>query len=44
MLMKPIRLSAHATESLKYRGVTEDEIKEAITSSNWSLAELGRME
>jgi len=42
--MKPIRLSAHATESIKYRGVTEDEVKEAINSSDWSPAELGRSE
>jgi hypothetical protein len=42
--MKPIRLSGHAREQLSYRGVTEDEIKEAIHAGEWTPAELGRLE
>ena len=42
--MKPIRLSGHARLQLRFRGVTEDEIREAIENSSWSNAEIGRLE
>ncbi|WP_297211593.1 MULTISPECIES: DUF4258 domain-containing protein [Thermodesulfovibrio] len=42
--MKPIRLSKHAKEQLQFRGTTEEEIIEAIRSSPWQNAELGRLE
>lgn len=41
---RPIRLSGHAKEQLFYRGVTEEEVVEAISSSAWQPAELGRLE
>jgi hypothetical protein len=43
-LEKPIRLSGHAPEQLAYRGVREEEIIEAIRTSPWQPAELGRLE
>ncbi len=42
--MKPIRLSGHAKEQLFYRGVTEEEVIETISSAAWQPAELGRLE
>lgn len=42
--MKSIRLSGHAKEQLFYRGVTEEEVVEAISSAPWQPAELGRLE
>ena len=42
--MKPIRLSGHARVSLRYRGATEEEVKEAIRTAPWGPAELGRLE
>lgn len=42
--MKPIRLSGHAIEQLFYRGVTEEEVIETISSSTWQPAELERLE
>jgi len=42
--MKPIRLSGHARENLRYRGATEEEIVEAIRSAPWGPAELERLE
>ena len=42
--MKAIRLSGHARENLRYRGVEEREIFEAIRTAPWSPAELGRFE
>ncbi len=42
--MKPIRLSGHAKEQLFYRGATEEEVIEAIKTSPWQQAELGRLE
>ena len=42
--MKPIRLSDHAREQLFYRGVTEEEVVETISSSTCQTAELGRLE
>jgi len=42
--MKPIRLSGHARDNLRYRGATEEEVKEAIRIALWRPAELGRLE
>ena len=42
--MKPIRLSGHARQQLFSRGVTEEEIAEAIRTAEWAPAELGRLE
>ena len=42
--MKPIRLSSHALSYTGKRGFTEAEVKEAIRSSPWEPAELGRLE
>lgn len=42
--MKPIRLSGHARDQLKYRGATEPEIAEAIRTQVWQPAECGRLE
>ena len=41
---KPIRLSGHARENARYRGATEEEVKEAIRTAPWVPAELGRLE
>lgn len=41
---KPIRLSQHAQQQVERRGTTEAEIVEAIRSSDWQPAELGRLE
>ncbi|MEM3484372.1 MAG: DUF4258 domain-containing protein [Candidatus Methanomethyliaceae archaeon] len=37
-------MSNHAREQLLFRGATEEEIIEAIRSSPWQKAELGRLE
>ena len=42
--MKPVRLSGHARGQLQYRGTTQTEIEEAIRATDWSPAELGRIE
>jgi hypothetical protein len=42
--MKPIRLSGHAKEQLIFRGTAEEEIIEAIRTTPWQPAELGRLE
>jgi hypothetical protein len=42
--MKPIRLSGHATDQPFFRGTTVEEIIEAIGTSDWQIAELGRLE
>jgi hypothetical protein len=42
--MKPIRFSNHAREQMRYRGATEQEVIEAISSAVWEPAELGRWE
>lgn len=42
--MKPIRLSAHARGYLRTRGFTATEVEEAIRTSPWQPAELGRLE
>ena len=42
--MKPIRLSTHAHGYLRSRGFTAAEVEEAIRTSPWQPAELGRLE
>lgn len=42
--MKPIRFSGHARDQLRYRGVSEQEVIEAIRTAPWQAAELGRLE
>jgi len=42
--MKPIRLSGHARDNLRYRGATEEEVKETIRIALWRPGELGRLE
>jgi hypothetical protein len=41
---KPVRLSGHARQQLRFRGATEEDVVEAIRSEDWKTAELGRME
>jgi hypothetical protein len=43
-MTKPVRLSGHARNQLVRRGVSEDEVIEAIRVSPWQQAELGRLE
>ena len=42
--MKAIRLSAHALSYITKRGSTVREVQDAISSSQWEPAELGRLE
>lgn len=42
--MKPIRLSGHTQGQLAYRGTNEHEIVDAIQTSSWEPADLGRLE
>jgi hypothetical protein len=42
--VKPILLSGHARDQLRYRGATEEEVAETIQTSPWEDAEQGRME
>jgi len=41
---KPIRLTGHARQQLAFRGTSEHEIVEAIRTSAWQPAELGRLD
>jgi len=41
---KPIRLSEHAKQQLRFRGATEQQVIEAIRTSTWEPAQLGRLE
>ena len=43
-ILKPIRLSGHARSQLNFRGVTEEEVIEAIRSASWTETELNRLE
>jgi hypothetical protein len=43
-VVKPIRFSAHARETMRSRGATEQEVVEAIRTVPWERAELGRLE
>jgi hypothetical protein len=42
--MKPIRLSDHAREQLRFRGALASEVEETIRTSVWRPAERGRLE
>lgn len=42
--MKPIIFSVHARDQAALRGVTTDEIIEAIRTARWSPAKQGRLE
>ena len=42
--MKPIRLSKHAAGYIHSRGFSEAEVAEAIHTTPWSPAELGKLE
>jgi hypothetical protein len=44
IVKKPITLSQHAKEQAKYRGCTEEEIRQTIQTANWEKAELGRLQ
>jgi hypothetical protein len=39
---KPIRFTKHALEQCRERGASEEEVKEAIRSSEWEEAKQGR--
>jgi hypothetical protein len=41
---KPIRLSGHAKDQLRFRGCTVEEIQQAIHSAQWKKAEMERWE
>jgi hypothetical protein len=41
---KPIRLSEHARQQLRFRGAKEEQVIEAIETETWQTAELGRLE
>jgi len=41
---KPIRISGHARDQLRFRGTTEAAVVDAIRTSPWGEADLGRME
>ncbi len=41
---KPVRLTGHARQQLAFRGTSEQEIVEAIRTSTWQRAELGRLD
>lgn len=43
-VVRPIRLSAHARENMRSRGATKQEVVEAIRTTPWARAELGRLE
>lgn len=42
--MKPIRLSGHAREGIRFRGAIEQEVVQAIREGSWGPAERGRLE
>jgi Domain of unknown function (DUF4258) len=42
--VKPVRLSNHALRYLSKRGFTFTEVEEAIRTSPWNAAELGRLD
>jgi hypothetical protein len=41
---KPVRLSGHARDQLRFRGATAAEVVDAIRTRPWGRAELGRMD
>ena len=42
--MKPIRLSQHARENIRYRGATEEEVVETIQTAKWEPTKHERLE
>ena len=44
IVMKPIRLSNHASRYLSKRGFTIAEVEETIRTSPWNPTELGRLD
>jgi hypothetical protein len=44
MITKPIRLTGHARLQLGFRGTSEAEVVDAIQTSAWQPANLGRVE
>jgi hypothetical protein len=42
--VKPIRMSKHALDYAHKRGFTTAEVEEAIRTSSWNAAELGRLD
>ena len=42
--MKPIRFSNHALRYMGKRGFTSEDVEEAIRTTPWTAAELGRLE
>jgi hypothetical protein len=43
-MRKPVRLSGHARHQLARRGIRETQVIDAIHTSPWQPAELGRLE
>lgn len=43
-ISKPILLSGHARDQIRFRGTNEEEIVDAIRHCAWSQAELERLE
>ena len=43
-MLKPIRFSRHAQVQVLFRGGSTREVEEAIRTSSWEAAELGRLE
>jgi hypothetical protein len=44
MMVKPVRLSAHAAEQARFRGATEEEVAATIRQGEWQPAERERWE
>ena len=42
--MKPVRLSRHALRYVSKRGFSVEEVEDAIRTSPWNPAELGRLD
>ena len=41
---KPIRLSEHARQEIRFRGATEPEVVQTIRQERWEPAERGRLQ
>ena len=41
---KPIRLSEHARQQIRFRGATDQEVFDSIRTQTWEIAELDRLE
>ena len=42
--VRPIRLSAHARDQIRFRGATEPEVRDTIRSAPWASARSSRLE